>query len=115
MLTMATEETRHYVQTLKRLKTQYTSWAARIRATERYADRSGHTSNDAIGNALWMWAKDQDPEEMARKLEPYLDQFQQMWIEKDKVSASGEIEQSTGRDPIVGHSAEKPSRKKGTA
>lgn len=84
MLTMATDETRHYVQTLKRLKTRYTSWAARMRATDRYAERSGHTSNDAIGNALLMWANEQDPEALAGMLEPYLNQFQKMWIEKDK-------------------------------
>jgi hypothetical protein len=80
MLTMATDErTRHYFQTFQRLKNQYTAWAANMRATATYASRQGHTSNDAIGNALFMWAREQDPEKLAKLLEPYLNQWQEMW------------------------------------
>lgn len=89
MLTMATEETRHYFQTIQRLKKQYTAWAGTMRATDAYADRPGHTSNDAIGNALFMWAREQDPEELAKTLAPYVERFQKIWLERDGAAKPG--------------------------
>jgi len=90
MFTMATDDrTRHYFQTFQRLKNQYTAWAANMRATATYASRQGHTSNDAIGNALFMWARDQDPEELAKALEPYVNQWQEMWDGRDETEAAG--------------------------
>lgn len=90
MLTMATERpTRHYFQTFQWLKNQYTAWAANMRATKTYASRQGHTSNDAIGNALFMWAREQDAEQLARLLEPYLNRFQEIWGEKDEAETTG--------------------------
>ncbi len=93
MFTMATEErtTRHYIQTLQWLKNQYTAWAANMRATRTYATRPGHTSNDAIGNALFMWAREQNAEELAKKLEPYLNRFQGIWDEKEGSEYTGEV------------------------
>lgn len=117
MLTMATDETRHYIQTIKRLKTQYTSWAASMRASDAYSGREGHTSNDAIGNALFMWAREQPIEELAKTLEPYVDRFQKLWIERDGGPAEPATEsEATQRLPEVGHQAVsgKSSKKKGT-
>jgi hypothetical protein len=78
MLAMKPGVTRHYVQTTKSLKKLYNFWAERIKTTKACAGRDGPT-NDAIGNALFLWARDQDVEEMSRNLLPYIERFEQQW------------------------------------
>lgn len=97
MLTMATHETRHYFQTTSRLKGLFTAWAASMRTRKAFEDAEGYVSNDAFGNALFLWAMEQDQEELAESLKPYVMQFLETWKGGKKGSDPGSEGLKPGR------------------
>lgn len=82
MLTMETKVIRHFFQTTPKLKKLYVAWAGLMKGTKLGLSRESLTQ-DALGNALWLWARAQDPEEIARILEPYVDEFQAAWESRE--------------------------------
>ena len=70
-----------YFRTTPKLRGLYNRLTGELRATDAISSKRGYTSNDAIINALLMWAAEREPEELARELGPYLAHFEGVWDE----------------------------------
>ncbi|WP_406699213.1 hypothetical protein V5E97_10085 [Singulisphaera sp. Ch08] len=81
-----------YFRTTPKLRGFYNRLTGALRATDELSSKKGYTSNDAIINALLLWAADRDPDDLARELAPHIAHFEEIW---DEVLAS----QSTPEPP----------------
>jgi hypothetical protein len=75
-----------YFRTTPKLRGVYNRLTGALRATDAISSKKGYTSNDAIINALLLWAAARDPEDLARDLGSYIEHFEGIW---DEVLASG--------------------------
>jgi|GEM_PF-2965237 len=89
-----------YFRTTPKLRGFYNRLTGTLRATEVISSKKGYTSNDAIINALLLWAAERDPEELARTLQGHIEDFEGTWGE---LLASGGTE-----SPASGRDAEAP-------
>lgn len=86
MVAMAKEHgLKIYFRTTPKLRGFYNRLTGALRATDALSSKPGYTSNDAIINALLLWAADRDPEDLVKELGPHLALFEGIW---DEVLAS---------------------------
>jgi|SRR5215207_3785439 len=90
MLTMGTEVTRYFVQTTTRLHRLYGAWVGAMKGTKVCLGRQAATTKDTLGNALFLWARNQPPERLADMLRPYMDEFDAIWAAKDGAESTGD-------------------------
>ncbi|WP_254053232.1 hypothetical protein [Singulisphaera sp. GP187] len=74
----------------------YNRLTGALRATDALSSKKGYTSNDAIINALLLWAADRDPDDLAEDLGPHLTHFEDVW---DEVLASQTTSEPPGTEP----------------
>lgn len=107
--TMATMAKDHglkiYFRTTPKLRGFYGRLTGALRATDALSSKPGYTSNDAIINALLLWAADRDPDDLAEELGPHITHFEGIW---DEVLAS-----QAGTEPPESQVAPKPSASAG--
>lgn len=106
MLVMAKEKgLKVYYRTTPKLKGRYRALMGNLRATDAYSAR-GYTSNDAIVNAFILWADGRDPEEVARMLLPFVDEFDAIWAAtpttETRKDNPGSAAMATALDPKTG-------------
>jgi len=91
-----------YFRTTPKLRGCYNRLTGAIRATEVIASKKGYTSNDAIINALLLWAADRDPEALAHELGSYLAHFEAIWDEvlAQQGAARSDAAVSAGAPPL---------------
>jgi len=89
----------HYYRTLPAYRGFFARLMGNLRATVRFAGRSGYLSNDAILNASWAWMVEMDPEALAESLEPHIARFEDAWKEAKPV-AGGEKPMTKGRKVV---------------
>ena len=86
MATMAKDNgLKIYFRTTPKLRGFYNRLTGALRATDVLSSKTGYTSNDAIINALLLWAADRDPDDLAQELGPHITHFEGIW---DEVLAS---------------------------
>ncbi|WP_020467197.1 hypothetical protein [Singulisphaera acidiphila] len=79
-----------YFRTTPKLRGFYNRLTGALRATDTLASKPGYTSNDAIINALLLWAADRDPDDLARELDPHIRHFEGIWDEVLAAQATSE-------------------------
>lgn len=79
MLTMSKNEERKYFRTTPEFRGLLGRLKANLVSTKVFSDRHGYTSDDAVMNALLLWANDDDIEKVAATLRPYLERFEKAW------------------------------------
>lgn len=97
MVTMAKDAgLKIYFRTTPKLRGFYNRLTGALRATDTLSSKKGYTSNDAIINALLLWAAARDPDELARELGSYIEHFEGVW---DEVLAAGPAPEPAGPEP----------------
>lgn len=79
MLRMATKAYKLYFRTTAEFRGIKDLLKGHLRTNKRISERPKATSQDALINAILLWAVDQTPDELAEKIDPYLKRYEQAW------------------------------------
>jgi hypothetical protein len=108
MFAMATNrDKRQNFRTLPRFKAVLNRLVGNIRATERFARRDKHLTQEAIMNASWLWMAEMDPETLAVALEPFIARWETEWEAADCAPPA------PGAKVGKGHILDEPGAEKG--
>lgn len=113
MTVMATKASlKLYFRTTPELRGAQELLKGKLRSSKALSSTPRYVSSDAIINSLLLWASEQNADDLAECLLPYLERFREVWREVLKGSGEGEQDESGDmRVPVNDVQKEGPPRK----